>query len=77
MLSQGAATFPSHQQATQFPLGRACLLPLCQAVGRGGMWQAGSCLLTGPPLSLPLQEIGSIIGKVRFGVRGTARPRLP
>lgn len=53
------------------------VLPVGQAVGRGGMWQAGSCLLTGPLSSLPLQEIGSIIGKVRFGVRGTASPRLP
>lgn len=74
----------SHQQATQCPSGHragpACC-PLArlwaEEAGRELMWRAGSCLLTGPPSSLPLQEIGSIIGKVRFGIWGTTSPGLP
>lgn len=61
-----------HQAASGHGAGPACFL-----MGRGGMRQAGSCLLMGPPLFLPLQEIGSIIGKVRFGVQGTTSPGLP
>lgn len=55
----GRGLFPCPSVTSKPPsvpvaVGQGLPLSICQAVGRGGMWQAGSCLLMGPPSFLPL-----------------------